>query len=147
MAKTLSSLPVGALVKDVNTKYNGKPIIFRIIDKNHSGYPANSVTLITDKIISIKPFDATESGGDSNRQNYGNNRYAHSNIRQWLNKEGYPWYQSQHSYDRPPNDSYVWSGYNDYEKEAGFLSNFSNEFKANILPTTLTVVQASVDGG
>ncbi len=42
MAKSLSSLVVGALVKDTGTLYNGKPIIWKIADKNHAGFPANS---------------------------------------------------------------------------------------------------------
>ena len=50
MAKSLSSLAVGALVKDTGTLYNGKPIIWKIADKNHAGFPANSVTLITERI-------------------------------------------------------------------------------------------------
>ena len=33
MAKSLSSLAVGALVKDTGTLYNGKPIIWKIADK------------------------------------------------------------------------------------------------------------------
>ena len=47
MAKALSSLAVGTLVKDTGTLYNGKPIVWKIADKGHAGYPANSVTLIT----------------------------------------------------------------------------------------------------
>lgn len=86
MAKALSSLAVGALVKDTGTLYNGKPIVWKIADKGHSGYPSGSVTLITEKIISLKCFDAIESGNsDSNRRSYGNNRWIYSNIRQWLN--------------------------------------------------------------
>ena len=44
MAKALSSLAVGALVKDTGTLYNGKPIVWKIADKGHSGYPSGSVT-------------------------------------------------------------------------------------------------------
>ena len=58
MPQLLSNLPVGAKVKDLNTKYYGKSIVFQIIDKNHPGYPANSVTLITERIITLKAFDA-----------------------------------------------------------------------------------------
>ena len=50
MAKALSSLAAGALVKDTGTLYNGKAIVWKIADKNHAGYPANSVTLITERI-------------------------------------------------------------------------------------------------
>lgn len=88
MAKSLSSLVVGALVKDTGTLYNGKPIIWKIADKNHAGFPANSVTLITERIISLKCFDAMEpSNNDGNRRSYGNNRWIWSNIRRWLNSQ------------------------------------------------------------
>ena len=88
MAKALSTLAVGALVKDTGTLYNGKPIIWKIADRNHAGYPANSVTLITERIISLKCFDAIESGNsDSNRRSCGNNRWIYSNIRRWLNSQ------------------------------------------------------------
>ena len=58
MAQALSALAVGALVKDTGTLYNGKPIVWKIADKCHTCYPSGSVTLITEKIISLKFFDA-----------------------------------------------------------------------------------------
>ena len=127
MAKSLSSLVVGALVKDTGTLYNGKPIIWKIADKNHAGFPANSVTLITERIISLKCFDAMEpSNNDGNRRSYGNNRWIWSNIRRWLNSQAGAgaWYAAQHGQDAPPNNSNVWNNYNEYEAEAGFLAGF-----------------------
>lgn len=118
MAKALSTLAVGALVKDTGTLYNGKPIIWKIADRNHAGYPANSVTLITERIISLKCFDAIESGNsDSNRRSYGNNRWIYSNIRRWLNSQAAAgkWYAAQHSADAPPSNANVWSNYNEYD--------------------------------
>ena len=115
-------------------------------DKGHAGYPANSVTLVTERIIKICCFDAMESGGNSDRQNWGNNRYSLANIRQWLNKSGTGWYQAQHSYDRAPSNAYVWSNYNEYDTQAGFLTGFSPEMLAALLTTTLTVAKPSVDG-
>ena len=150
MSKTLGSLANGALVKDPSTLYNGKPIVWKIADKNHAGYPANSVTLITDRIISLKCFDATESGNsDSNRRNYGNNRWIYSNIRRWLNSQAAAgkWYAAQHSADAPPSNANVWSNYNEYDQEAGFLVGFSAGFIAALLDTTHVVGRASVDGG
>lgn len=44
-------------------------------------------------------FDATEpSNGNSDRRNYGNNRYIYSNLRQWLNSPAAAgqWYTAQH---------------------------------------------------
>lgn len=150
MSQKLSALANGALVKDTGTLYNGKAIIWKIADKNHSGYPSNSVTLISDKILSLKAFDAIEaSNSDSNRKSYGNNRWIYSNIRQWLNsdKAGGSWYTAQHSADAAPTNANVWSNYNEYDQEAGFLVGFSSNFKAALLSTTHTVGKASVDGG
>ena len=150
MAKALSTLAVGALVKDTGTLYNGKPIIWKIADRNHASYPANSVTLITERIISLKCFDAIESGNsDSNRRSYGNNRWIYSNIRRWLNSQAAAgkWYAAQHSADAPPSNANVWSNYNEYDGEAGFLAGFSANFLAALLNTTHTVGKASVDGG
>lgn len=149
MAKALSTLPVGALVKDTGTLYNGKPIIWKIADKGHVGYPSGSVTLITERIISLKCFDAREpSNSNSNRRSYGNNRWIYSNIRQWLNSQARAgaWYSAQHSADAPPNNKNV-ENYNEYEQEAGFLAGFSTNFVAALLSTTHTVSKASDDGG
>lgn len=146
MPKKIRNLPVLAKVRDTNTKYYGAPIGFVIGDKNHAGYPANSVTLVAERIIKICCFDAMERGGNSDRQNWGNNHYSLANIRQWLNKSGTGWYQAQHSYDRAPSNAYVWSNYNEYDTQAGFLTGFSAEMLAALLTTTLTVAKPSVDG-
>ena len=149
MAQLLSSLPVGAKVKDPGTVYNGKPIVFQVAAKNHPGYPANAITLLTERIITLKSFDAIEPGNtDANRRTNGNNRYLHSNLRQWLNKDGLPWYTAQHGADQPPTAANVWSGHNPYDNEKGFLGNFSSHFKNRILNTNLTVARNTVsDGG
>lgn len=147
MAKTLFSLPVGAKVKDPNTKYYGAVIGWVIADHNHSGYPKNSTSLISERILTLKCFDAMESGGSSDRKNYGNNRYILSNIRQWLNAVGTGWYRAQHSYDRPPSKDYVLYGPNDYDGEAGFLTNFSPDMLEAIIATTLIVAKPTSDGG
>lgn len=102
---------------------------------------------MVEKIIKLCCFDATESGGNNDRRNYGNNRMVLANIRQWLNKSGTGWYQAQHSYDRPPSNAYVWSNYNEYDGEAGFLTGFGPEMLASLLTTTLTVAKPTVDGG
>lgn len=142
----ISALPVGAKVKDTGTTYYGSPIIWQVADKNHSGYPDNSVTLVAANILKIAAFDAKESGNsNSNRRGFGNNRYALSNIRQWLNKSGSPWYVAQHSADATPSSENV--TYNPYDGQSGFLTDFSAQMKAALLDTTLTVAKATVDGG
>ena len=146
----ISNLPVGALVKDITTKYYGSPIVWVIADKNHAGYPTNSVTLLSKYVLTLKCFDAKEpSNSSSNRRNYGNNRYLHSNIRQWLNSAAGPgaWYTAQHSDDAPPTNENVYNGYNEYDAEAGFQNDFSANFRNALLSTSLTVVKANYDGG
>lgn len=151
MSKTLGSLPNGALVKDTGTLYYGKPIVWKIADKNHVGYPSGSVTLITEKIITLKCFDAMESGNsDGNRRNYGNNRYSLSNIDKWLNSDAAAgrWWAATHSADAAPTNANVWSNYNEYDAQAGFLNGFSANMKAALLNTTITVAKNTVtDGG
>lgn len=142
---TLASLARGSKIK-FGSLY-GKPIIWRVGDQNY--YATGQTNLVADRIITFRCFDATESGGDSNRQSYGNNRWIYSNARQWLNSDAAAgsWYKAQHQYDRPPSSSYVWSGYNAYDAQAGFLSGFTADEKAAIVPTELTAERASYDGG
>lgn len=145
MAQKISMLPVGAKVRDVQTTYYDTAIDWVIGDKNHEGYPTNSVTLVSEYILTIKTFDAKESGGSTERVENGNNRYSYANIRQWLNKAGTGWYVKQHTYDRPPAASYVYHGENAYDTEAGFKTGFSNNMLVNILPTTLIVGKCVAD--
>jgi len=148
MSQSISNLPIGALVKDTTSKYYGQPIVWVIADKNHSGYPPNSVTLLAKNILTLKCADAKEpSSTNTDRRNYGNNRYIVSNIRQWLNSAAAAgaWYAARHTYDAPPNYANV--NFNRYADQAGFLNDFSTDFQNVLLTTTLTVGKASIDGG
>lgn len=151
MAKLLKSLPSGTKIKDTLTTYNGKPIVFTVMEHDHTGDPENSTALITSNIITLKCFDAIEAGNsDSNRKQYGNNRYLYSNIKQWLNsdKVAGAWYSAQHSADAAPTNSNVWTNYNEYDQEAGFLTNFSEQMKVELLTVTKRVAKNTVtDGG
>ena len=63
MAQALSNLPIGAKVKFGKHSVNGEtaqPITWVVVAKNHTGYPSNSVTLLTEKIIDLRAFDAKE---------------------------------------------------------------------------------------
>ena len=143
---TLASLADGALVK-FGSIY-GKPIIWRVIGQNH--YASGQVTLQTESIVKLMCFDAIEaSNGDSYRRQYGNNNYAVSNIRQWLNSDaaGGAWYSAKHSVDTPPSNANVWNNYNEYDAFPGFLNGFTADEKNAILSTTITYGKASVDGG
>ena len=162
MPQPLSALPNNALVKDPTSTYYGQPIIWRKAATNHPGYPANSVTLITNRIIDILFFDAKEPGNaDTNRANWGNNRYRSSNLRQFLNSLGAAnsWWTAQNPSDGTTNTNNRdatpnAAGSNDpsygfYDNRPGFLNNLSANFRNAILDTTLPgVVRNTVtDGG
>ena len=119
-------------------------------DKNHSGFPNNSVTLVTVQIIKMMCFDAKESAnGSSDRRSYGNNRWIYSNIRQWLNSTAAAnaWYAAQHSADAPPSAANVWDGVNQYQTIAGFLNAFTTNERNALLSTNRVVGRSSTDGG
>lgn len=143
----LKDLPIGTKVVDLNTKYYGQPIVWMIADKNHEGYHANTVTLISEKMLCLKAYDAKEpSSSDSDRKKYGNNRYKYSNLLQWLNSGSSNWYSAQHGADTPPISNNV-DGWNPYDSEPGFLYNFSSDFKNVIVSTSLKTVRPNIDDG
>ena len=145
MANTLGSLSIGDKIK-FGSIY-GNPITWKISDKNHTGYPANSVSLITERIIKICAFDGAEAtNSDADRKNYGNNRYLYSNLLQWLNKDVASWYEAQHSADAPPTKANCQT-YNGYDSSPGFLFPWTDNEKAALLDTTVVVNLANVDGG
>ena len=100
-------------------------------------------------MITLKCFDAEEpSNTNGDRRSYGNNRYSQSNIDQWLNSQAASWYSARHSYDAPPSNDNVWNNYNEYDTEAGFLSNFEADFRNAILDAVIRVAKNTVtDGG
>nr|DAG57243.1 MAG TPA: hypothetical protein [Caudoviricetes sp.] len=145
---TLSSLPIGAKIKVPHSVMGN--VIFAKADQNHTGYPENSTTLITDEIIVLRAFDAKEPNNtNSDRQKYGNNRYSVSNIDHWLNSTASAgqWYAPQHSTDQSPNSTNVVSK-NPYDTDAGFLNGFDARFIAAMQDTTIKVARNTVtDGG
>lgn len=121
------------------------------MEHGHTGDPDGSTGLVTKNIISLKCFDALESGNsDSNRKQYGNNRYSQCNLLQWLNSDAAAgeWYSAQHSADAAPTNANVSSNYNEYDKEAGFLAKFSDQMKNALLDVTKKTAKNTVtDGG
>lgn len=138
MAQTLSNLHIGDRIKfgkhQVNTE-TAQSIIWVIADINHTGYPANSVTLLAQKIIDLRAYDATETGSAN-----GNTNYAKSNINQWLNSSASAgnWYSATHTNDAPPIAGNI-QGNTAYQARAGFLYNFTASERNAILPTTFNL--------
>ena len=148
MAQLLSNLPLGAKIKLGKHQIKSEtalPIIWRIVDKNHSGYPANSATLMTDSIIDLRCHDSGESSWtEEPTPIYGYYNYKVSNLHQWLNSEAAAgeWYTAQHTNDKPPTSNNTASG-TQYQSRPGFLYNFTFDEKLALLPTTLTNQHAS----
>ena len=92
MSQLLSNLEVGSKVKFGKYQVESETpetIVWTIVARNHvsePSYPDNSVTLHASKILDLRCFDAKEpNNSNSDRKNYGNNRYSVSNMHQWLN--------------------------------------------------------------
>lgn len=136
--KLLSSLASGTKVK--LGKWNNTDLQWKVARDTSD----QSIRLVLEptsvSLLGNKMYDNKEpSNSDTNRRNYGNNRYIYSNIHQWLNSDGAAgsWYTAQHSADAAP----------DYSSQAGFLSGWSENHIAALDRATLTVSRSSTDGG
>ena len=139
MAQLLSNLPNRALIKFGSHSVGSEaaqPIIWMVADKNHSGYPSNSVTLITQKIIDLRAYDAK---GPMDQEEYkGDVDYRLSNINAWLNSSASAnWFTAAYNGDSPPTDTDTRYG-TGYDTRPGFLYNFTQAERLALLPTTLT---------
>ena len=153
MAQLLSNLPIGSKVKLGKYQVGSETpwdISWIIVAKSHNGYPVNSITLLAEKCIDYRAFDGKEpTNGATERRTEGNNKYAVSNIDQWLNSSSAVWYTSRHSADTPPSGANITSGFSAlaYDNRVGFLNLFSNHERQALLNTTIRVALTSVDGG
>lgn len=156
MSQALSNIAVGSKIKFGKYQVNAETpqeIIWTVVAKNHQctpAYPTNAITLHAAEILDLRCFDAKEpSNSDSDRQNYGNNRYSVSNLDQWLNKDaaGGAWYSAAHTADQSPNSSSVVYANTQYANRPGFLNGFTTDEINAILSTTIRVVKPNVDGG
>lgn len=138
MAQSLSNLPIGAKIKFGKYSVNGETaqsIIWLVVAKNHSGYPTNAVTLLTERVIDLRPYDAPETDLPA-----GNTYYKLSNIDQWLNKSGSPWYVATHTNDAPPSRNTASEGA-EYVNRPGFLTNFTEQERSKILASTIRILE------
>lgn len=148
MAQKISNLAVGSKIKITGSKYagtsSGNPYAMIVAAKNHPGY-SGGVVLITEFAAKYCAFDAKEpTNPDANIQAYGNARYGHSNLLQWLNSDASPWYSAKHEYDREPADVYV--SKNPYSTQKGFMSHFPAEFNSLLLDIPAVTIVAGSGG-
>lgn len=134
----ISSLPSNSKVK--LGKFNGQDLKWLVCRDSAD----QSLRLILDgasvSFIGNKMFDNAEpSNSNSDRRQYGNNRYIWSNIHQWLNsnKVAGAWYSAQHSVDAPPG----------YTNVAGFLNGWTEKEIGVLENANWVVTRHSVDGG
>lgn len=139
-----SELPYGAKIKFGKYSVEGETaqdIVWIIVDKS----TPSAITLLTEKVIDIRMYDAPElTHTDTYRKGWGNNRYSQSNIDQWLNKDSPAgqWYVAKHSMDSSPSAGTV-----PYANRPGFLNAFTASEKDVIMNTTITCVKPTFDGG
>lgn len=138
--KTLGELGTDELVEFIT--FLNEPVVWRVIDHNHTGFPENSTTLITDQIVALRPFDGKELN-----KNHGNKDYTVSNIRQWLNSSAGAgeWYSPQHEYDAPPSKANI-NYYNAYEDDPGFLNGATPQERELLLDTDRKIGGITITG-
>lgn len=109
--------------------YNESEILWRCVSEDDNGK-----LLMSDEILTLKAFDAKgehENDYRSYRKNHGSNLWETSNLRSWLNSDAEAgsvvWLCGN-----APTASAVWGGYNAYDKEAGFLSGFTDTQKSAV---------------
>ena len=117
---------------------NGGCIEFEVVGVNHhkdiNDESKPTITLMTKNSIRKAAFDAQEQNNpDSNRANWGNNRWSVSNIRQWLNSNvlANSWFTPQHEYDESPTADKVYDSGGAYADDPGFLAGFSQDIKSH----------------
>lgn len=120
--------------------YGGEPIVWRVL---HISEDEEQLILVSDKILTMKAFDAAESGkynsdGDTDywaveiedkvleSRVRGSNLWCDSNIRSWLNSEK----ENVVYEDQAPTVSAMSEKKNGYSNEAGFLHGFAEEERA-----------------
>lgn len=140
----IQELPIGALLRETVSGVD-----FRVAAHHHPGY--SGTTLITDHVVAQGCMDAPEPENPDERVRItGNNRYALSNLHQWLNAEGEDWYRPTHPYDTPPTEEILslrptffgTSGHNPYAEKPGFLSWFGEAFRSALLESRIPCLSA-----
>ena len=143
---TIKDLPIGARFCE-----DKSGTVFVVADHRHTGW--TGTTVITDRVCLISCIDAAEpENPDAEIAGKGCNRYALSNINQWLNSAETDWYQPMHEYDAPPKEDLISmrsevfeSRFFDpdgtfpapyaYDTLPGYLARFSDGFRESILDT------------
>ncbi|MFL0194055.1 DUF6273 domain-containing protein [Clostridium sp. WILCCON 0269] len=119
-------------------RYNGKSILWRVINKDVNGY-----MLFSEKIICFKAFDArgdeADGRGDADRIGFGSNYWEKSNLREWLNSYDK---EVKYSHQVPDKEDVLYSF---YDREPGFLYSFTDKERGFIKEVTHKSILANID--
>lgn len=144
MAQRLSTLSVGDTVK-FGSRW-GKKTRFVITDKNHVGFPSNSVQLSNLLCDDTRPLDGREeASGILAVVEYGNNDVARSNLVQWMNSASKDWYNAQHAADHKPDAKHV--GVDAYDAIPGMLNEYDPREIAMMQSVNRTIRRNNLHGG
>lgn len=121
--------------------YYGEPIIWRVV-AIENGNPL----LFSERILSLKAFDS--KGGpreelDSQRADFGTNFWYQSTLRKWLNSSDSSGNVFSSYPHNPPSEENVSD--NPYDKEPGFLANFTKAEQDLIAPRRHKVILSDLD--
>ncbi|TNJ64474.1 Ig domain-containing protein [Paenibacillus hemerocallicola] len=131
-------------------KYRGESIVWKVVGQDADG----SSLLLSERIVSLKPFDAigdqvdydgdgTADTADDSRAGFGSNYWEKSTIREWLNSEA----ETVPYTHQPPDNNHVLGFYNNFERESGFLHDFTSAEKEAIQPVIHKVLLSDRDQG
>ncbi len=116
--------------------YRDEPLIWR-----YAGDDENGKLMFNKGIICYKSFDAAgehDFAPENEPIFFGLNLWSKSNIRDWLNSDDKI---VTYTCGNPPKQGKVWLDFNVYDKERGFLTNFTdsekNAIKSVELKTTI----------
>lgn len=115
--KTVEDIKIGQYIRFGS--YDNYPILWRVIDFDEAGNPL----LYAEYILTYKAFD-DQLWVANTAKNYGNNYWAASDLRAWLNGA-----ESDIKYDASgaPTSGTTKDGYNAYDNELGFLTEFTEK--------------------
>lgn len=121
--------------------FSNQVFTWKVVDTQNENGAMFAADQNCGNIFFDQPENATDNANPiTARKNQGNNRWAYSNIRQWLNSEATTgeWYTPQHEYDVAPV----------YKTWAGFLNLFTDAEKdAIVLRTNICILDKNDGGG
>ncbi|MDE5415487.1 DUF6273 domain-containing protein [Alkalihalobacterium chitinilyticum] len=135
----IADLPLGTVIKDTNTRYNGRSIEWIVVSQNHPGAPTGATMLLARHALSFKPFSGA-ADGDKNSgtgvNRHGREDWQNSHMRQWLNRK------TALNAGVTPEAVH----HNPYHTEPGFMAGFGSRFESNLLATEVETHAAGTEG-